>query len=263
MPILVAVVAVAVVVLVVVAMLIIDQLPVAVVVAVVDGAGILVDDIILESMIDMTVGGAATTTMIVAPLLRFQEDINTLLVITLLLRIDHQFRGIFMVDIILIGVGVEEEEEELVVGSPRLPIMKTDHIGTILAITVVIVGANLVFTIGDHRRHHRTNMRIIIVPSIRVLIIGGRRHRRHCTMRRVPAVPTTTAAATATTVVHSGVSISANIRTSVEVVLLAAAARKWEVKGAGGSKEMERTAAEEEIITAFSRRLKAITKHRT
>lgn len=255
MPILVAVVAVVV----LVVMHIIDQLPVAVAVA--DGVGILVDDIILESMIDMTVGGAATTTMIVAPLLRFQEDINTLLVITLLLRIDHQFRGIFMVDIILIGVGVEEE---LVVGSPRLPIMKTDHIGTILAITVVIVGANLVFTIGDHRRHHRTNMRIIIVPSIRVLIIGGRRHRRHCTMRRVPAVPTTTAAATATTVIHSGVSISANIRTSVEVVLLAAAARKWEVKGAGGSKEMERTAAEEEIITAaFSRRLKAITKHRT
>ena len=262
MPILVAVVAVAVVVLVVVAMLIIDQLPVAVVVAVVDGAGILVDDIILESMIDMTVGGAATTTMIVAPLLRFQEDINTLLVITLLLRIDHQFRGIFMVDIILIGV--VEEEVVVVAGSPRLPIMTTDHIGTILAIIAVIVGANLVFTIGDHRRLHRTNMRIIIVPSIRVLIIGGRRHRPHCTMRRVPAVPTTTAAATATTVVHSGVSISANIRTSVEVVLLAAAARKWEVKGAGGSKEMERTATEEEIITAaFSRRLKAITKHRT
>lgn len=256
MPILVVVVAAVV----LVVMHIIDQLPVAVAVA--DGVGILVDDIILESMIDMTVGGAATTTMIVAPLLRFQEDINTLLVITLLLRIDHHFQGIFMVDIIPIGVVVVEEV--VVAGSPRLPIMTTDHIGTILAITVVIVGANLVFTIGDHRRHHRTNMRIIIVPSIRVLIIGGRRHRRHCTMRRVPAVPTTTAAATATTVVHSGVSISANIRTSVEVVLLAAAARKWEVKGAGGSKEMERTAAEEEIITAaFSRRLKAITKHRT
>ena len=126
------------------------------------------------------------------PLLRQEDSIIRLLVTTPHLRIGHL--GTFtVVGIIPIGVVVVVVEAA---DSPLLPITIMDIIGN-LAITIVIVGANRVYIIGDHR--HRVST---MTPSIRV-VIGGL-DRRHCKTMRVLL-------ATETVVIHSGVSINANI----------------------------------------------------